>query len=148
MSDFGNAWQFGEAPNDPSWALPQTQWVVWGGEVELPALNVIAPDLPFQEVARLELPTPRAVAITVRVAAPGVSIVQLQVTQGIGRVELVREVLLAGNGVLDLPSIPARISRVLVREHVSSAGNNPIVVQVVLAPLYPDPAQRRAPVVR
>lgn len=149
---FHRAEHFADEPyNSPAmrvgWEIPETQWVTWGGETVLPPVNVVDPNAPFQETARIELSTPRAVFVTLFVDAPPASIVEAQVTQGIGRAEMVRTFALTGGQNVDVV-FPTRISRFLVRESTASAGNAQINFLVMAAPIFPDADMRKAPTLR
>lgn len=137
----------GQDPNVKAvWSIPETQWVTWGGEVRFPPVAPFNPNAPFQEVARIELPTPRACFSSFSGIGPATSVITFQVHQGVGRVELVREFDLVcsptGNAVD--PIFAGRIIRVLARESVNSNAGNAFIAQCVLSPIYPDPDMRRA----
>jgi hypothetical protein len=134
--------------NPPNWSIPETQWVTWGGEVIAPGDGLATKDTPFAEVCRIEVSTPRVLWLTVAVLAHVAQSVELQVWQGLGRVELFRFFTpVAGGAIVEL-QLPARIARVTTRELAGSPAGAPIVVQGVIAPAWPDPDMRRGGVLR
>lgn len=131
----------------PNWDIPETQWVTWGGEVTAPGDGTATKDTPYAEVARIEVSTPRLLWATLTVLAPAAQLVDVQVFQGLGRVDLQRDFLMNGGDLVEL-QLPARIVRVRTREEASSPAGVPIIVQAVLAPTFPDPDMRKGATLR
>ncbi len=132
---------------EPNWDIPETQWVTWGGEITAPGTGLATKDTPFGEVARIEVSTPRLIVATLSVIAPAAQTVDVQVFQGLGRVDLARAFIMNGGDLLEL-QLPGRIIRILTREESISPAGVPIVVQVVLAPTFPDLDMRKGATLR
>lgn len=135
-------------PSAVEWSLPMTQWVTWSGDAQLPAQAPVSPNSQFFELVRMELPTPRAIVISLGTGGDALQVFEFRIIQGAGRIEFVRRVLVPGQTQFDLPPMPARTCRVLAREDVTSPGQQEAVVQAIAAPLFPDLEQRRAEVLR
>ncbi len=122
---------------DVNWEVPSREWVTWGGEAVLDG-QLINPNLPFQEVCRIECPNPRALSATLVIAGDplGGQTVDIQIFQGVGRIDLRREFTAFVPTSLDI-NVAARIFRIRARVFAQSPPGTPIIVQAVVAPIYP-----------
>lgn len=114
--------------------IPEQAWVTWGGQIALQGGNPNF-DAPFQEVARIECPSPRSLTGTIALHGDpvGGQVIELQLFQGVGRVDLRRDFSMFVPSTLDL-FVPGRMLRLLARIHPQSPPGTDILVQGVFAP--------------
>lgn len=117
--------------------IPERAWVTWGGEVVLLGGNP-NPDEPFQEVCRIECPSPRALTGTISITGDpiGGQVIDVQLFQGVGRIDLRREFITFVPSSFDF-FIPARILRLRTRIAPQSPPGTDVTVQAVFGPVYP-----------
>lgn len=115
--------------------IPEKAWVVWGGRVVLSGAGDV--NAGFQEVCRIECPSPRAVLGTLSILGDptGFQQVDIQLFQGIGRVDLERQFTTSVPSSFDF-QLPTRILRLLCRFQAQSPNGPDVEVQAVWAPVY------------